>query len=250
MAELVTVSAWSFDSIGQIRLHLLCLAGWNLLAVFVFHRGDDLKYVRVQRHRHEFGYGLEEKLQLACFCPLDGLVRPDFGTGPKWLARVVVITCGHLRITSFDAVVGSYPKWAIGTRATASTNPVTVTIKDVRGPVTLDGPISKSIFEILKCGEDLALRNRGHWIGSGGRRGGSGEKRLPWDQRDAGRNALGVDNDRRSSVSVPRICSSILTFLMHHCGGGLRISTLGRAYAHGNDCEPGEGEKVVWGKEF
>ena len=167
VAYTMAMSTWSFDSVRQVRLDLLRLTRWDLLAIFPFNYIDDLEDVGVQSHSQKFGHSFQQELQLPSLGALDILMCLAIGRGPKWFAGMIIIASGDLGIASLDTVVRSYAKRAVCAGPAPSADSMTVAVKDMGSPIALDGPVAKRILEVGKGCEDLALHNRRH----GGPRG-------------------------------------------------------------------------------
>ena len=148
MTYAMAVPTWSFDSVCQIRLDLLCLARWDFLAIFAFNYIDNLEDVGIQGHSQELGHSFEEEFQLPSLSALDVLMSLAISGSSKWLASVIVIACSDLGIASLDTVVCSDAKRAVCAGATASTDSMTVTVKDMGSPIALDGPVAKRILKV------------------------------------------------------------------------------------------------------
>ena len=116
VAKLVTMPTWSFDSVCQSRLHFLCLSKRDLLSIGLRHSINDLLYIGIQGNVHELRYCFQQELQLARLRSFDILMRfPEVRVCPEWLARMVVIACGDLRISPFHTVIRSYAEGAVWT---------------------------------------------------------------------------------------------------------------------------------------
>ena len=144
----MAVSTWSFDSVRQVRLDLLRLTRWDLLPILSFNYVDDLEDIGIQGHSQELGYSFEQELQLPSLSALDVLMCLAISGSSKWLASVIIIACSDLGIASLDTVVCSNAKRAVCAGATASTDSMTVAVKDMGSPIALDGPVAKRILKV------------------------------------------------------------------------------------------------------
>ena len=124
----MAVPTWSFDSVRQIRLDLLCLTRWDLLAIFSFNYIDDLEDIGIQGHGQEFGHSFEQELQLPSLRALDILMCLAVSRSPKWLAGMIIVASGDLSITSLDTVVRSNAKRAVCAGPTPSADSMTVAV--------------------------------------------------------------------------------------------------------------------------
>ena len=168
VADAMAVSTWSFDSVRQVRLDFLRLTRWDLLTVFSFNYIDDLEDVGIQGHSQKLRHRFEQELQLPSLSALDVLMCLAVSRDPKWLAGMIIIASGDLGVASLDTVVCSNAKRAVCAGPTASTDSMTVAVKDMGSPVAFDGPVAKRILEVCEGCEDLALDDRRH-----GRSGGA-----------------------------------------------------------------------------
>ena len=148
VAYAMAVPTWSFNPVRQIRLDLLRLTCWDLLAIFSFNYIDDLKDVGIQGHSQKLGHSFEQELQLPSLSALDVLMCLAISRGPKWLAGMIIIAGRDLGIASLDTVVRSDAKRAVCAGPTPSTDSMTVAIKYMGSPVALDGPVSKRILKV------------------------------------------------------------------------------------------------------
>ena len=148
VAYTMAMSTWSFDSVRQVRLDLLRLTRWDLLAIFSFNHIDDLEDVGIQGHSQKFGHSFEQELQLPSLSALDVLMCLAIGRGPEWFAGMIIIASGDLGIASLDTVVRSYAKRAVCAGPTPSADSMTVAVEDMGSPIALDGPVAKRILEV------------------------------------------------------------------------------------------------------
>ncbi len=144
----MAVPTWSFDSVRQIRLDLLRLTRWDLLAIFSFNYINDLEDIGIQGHSQKFGNSFEQELQLPSLSPLDILMCLAVGRGPKWFAGMIIVAGGDLGIASLNTVVRSDAKRAVCAGPTASADSMTVAVKDMGSPIALDGPVAKRILKV------------------------------------------------------------------------------------------------------
>ena len=165
MAKLVTMSTGPFDSVCQGGFDFLCLAKWDLLSVSLGDSVNDILNVCIQIHAHELWYGVQQEFELASLGAFDVLMRfPEVRVEAKRLAGMIIIACSNLGISPFDTVVCSYSKRAVRARTTAGADSMAVAVKDMWGPIALNGPVAKCIFKVQQGWENLTLNDWRHGV--------------------------------------------------------------------------------------
>ena len=163
MAKLMTMSTGPFDSVCQGGFDFLCLAKWDLLSVSLGDSVNDVLNVCIQIHAHELWYGVQQEFELASLGAFDVLMRfPEVRVEAEWLAGMIIIACSNLGVSPFDTVVCSYSKRAVRARTTAGADSMAIAVKDMWGPIALNGPVAKCILKVQQGRENLTLNDWRH----------------------------------------------------------------------------------------
>lgn len=137
MAHLTTLSTWSFGLGSERSFYSLRLTQRELLTIPPFHCLCDKLYRQFLWHFEKLRHGLDQKLELAGFRSLDCLGHLLL-RGRNTIMDI--FTSGYSSVPSLFTKIATDSKGTIRTGATTCSNSMAVTVKNVRGKVSINGP--------------------------------------------------------------------------------------------------------------